>query len=87
MNERELRGLVADVRRGRLSRRGFVKLMAGLGVAATLAAQMLAPWPARAQSRPSFTPSRRGGGSPLKVLWWQAPTLLTMWRLPYWYKA
>ena len=76
MSERELRALVADVRRGRLSRRGFVTLMAGLGVTAPLAAQMLAPLPARAQARPAFTPSRRGGGGQLRVLWWQAPTLL-----------
>ena len=76
MIERELRALVADVRRGRLSRRGFVTLMAGLGVTAPVAAQMLAPLPARAQARPAFTPSRRGGGGQLKVLWWQAPTLL-----------
>ncbi len=76
MSERELRALVADGRRGRLSRRGFVTLMAGLGVTAPLAAQMLAPLPARAQARPAFTPSRRGGGGQLRVLWWQAPTLL-----------
>jgi len=76
VSERELRALVADVRRGRLSRRGFVTLMAGLGVTAPLAAQMLAPLPARAQARPAFTPSRRGGGGQLRVLWWQAPTLL-----------
>src|SRR5207249_292465 len=43
---------------------------------APLAAQMLAPLPARAQARPAFTPSRRGGGGQLRVLWWQAPTLL-----------
>ena len=76
MSERELRALVADVRRGRLSRRAFVTLMAGLGVTAPLAAQMLGPLAAHAQPRPGFTPSRRGGGGPLKVLWWQAPTLL-----------
>jgi peptide/nickel transport system substrate-binding protein len=76
VSERELRALVADVRGGRLSRRAFVTLMAGLGVTAPLAAQMLGPIAAHAQPRPGFTPSRRGGGGPLKVLWWQAPTLL-----------
>ena len=46
-----------------------------------------APWPRRCspprawprsprrQRRPS-RPTKRGGGGPLKVLWWQAPTLL-----------
>src|SRR5881396_860088 len=37
---------------------------------------MLAPASAEAQTRPAFTPSRRGGGGQLRVLWWQAPTLL-----------
>jgi peptide/nickel transport system substrate-binding protein len=76
VSERELRALVADVRRGRLSRRAFVTLLAGLGVTAPLAAQMLGAVGAHAQPRAGFTPSRRGGGGPLKVLWWQAPTLL-----------
>ena len=29
-----------------------------------------------AQTRPAFTPTRRGGGGDLKVLWWQGPTIL-----------
>ena len=31
---------------------------------------------AMAQSRPPYKPTKRGGGGPLKVLWWQGPTLL-----------
>ena len=31
---------------------------------------------AQAQTKPAFTPTKRGGGGPVKVLWWQAPTLL-----------
>jgi peptide/nickel transport system substrate-binding protein len=31
---------------------------------------------AAAQTRPSFTPAKRGGGGPVKILLWQAPTLL-----------
>ena len=76
MDERELRTLVGDVHRGRCSRRDFLQRLATLGVAAPLAARLLGPRPARAQTRPAFTPTRRGGGGPLKTLWWQAPTLL-----------
>jgi peptide/nickel transport system substrate-binding protein len=77
MDEHALRGLLNDVKAGRLSRRAFVQTMVGLGLTAPLAAQMLASAGiAQAQSRPTFTPTKRGGGGMLKVLWWQAPTLL-----------
>ena len=76
MSEAELRALVSDVRRGRLSRRRFLHLLAAVGVTGPLAAQLLPPRPAGAQTRPAFTPTKRGGGGALKVLWWQAPTLL-----------
>jgi peptide/nickel transport system substrate-binding protein len=77
MDERELRALIARVADGRLSRRQFTRMMVGLGVTAPLAAQMLAgAGLARAQTRPTFTPTRRGGGGQLRLLWWQAPTLL-----------
>ena len=42
MDERELRGLVEQVRVGTLSRRRFVQMMVGLGLTAPLASQMLA---------------------------------------------
>ena len=29
-----------------------------------------------AAETPAYKPTKRGGGGPLKVLWWQAPTLL-----------
>ena len=32
--------------------------------------------PADAQAKPAFTPARRGGGGELKVLWWQAVSIL-----------
>jgi peptide/nickel transport system substrate-binding protein len=76
MDEKELRSLIDDVRSGRLSRRAFVQSMVGLGLTAPLAAQMLASGGvAHAQAR-SAAPAKRGGGGLLKVLWWQAPTLL-----------
>jgi peptide/nickel transport system substrate-binding protein len=78
MDERGLRRLIEDVRARRLSRRRFVQILVGLGLTAPMAAQMLtAAGVAQAQPKnPVFTPSKRGGGGPLKILWWQAPTLL-----------
>jgi peptide/nickel transport system substrate-binding protein len=77
MDEQDIRGLIDDVKAGRLSRRRFVQTMVGLGLTAPLAAQLLAASGVQAQAKaPVFTPTRRGGGGPLRVLWWQAPTLL-----------
>src|SRR6187431_2784459 len=79
MDERELRGWIARVKDGTVSRRQFTRMMVGLGLTAPLAAQMLdrsgVP-AASAQTRPAFTPTKRGGGGTLRVLWWQGPTLL-----------
>ena len=77
MNEHQLRGVIEDVRRGKLSRRAFTLKMLGLGLTAPLAAQMLASSGiAMAAEKPVYKPTKRGGGGPLKLLWWQAPTLL-----------
>jgi peptide/nickel transport system substrate-binding protein len=79
MQEHELRDMIGQVKAGTLSRRAFVQAMLGLGLTAPLAAQMLAH-AGVAQAQPKagamFNPTKRGGGGPLKVLWWQAPTLL-----------
>jgi peptide/nickel transport system substrate-binding protein len=77
MDEHDIRRLIDDVKTGRLSRRRFVQSMVGLGLTAPFAAQLLAASGVHAQSKGStFTPTRRGGGGQLRVLWWQAPTLL-----------
>ena len=77
MNEQDLRGLVEDVRRGRLSRRAFTRTMIALGLTAPMATQMLAySGVAVAAEQPAYKPTKRGGGGTLKVLWWEAPTLL-----------
>ena len=78
MDHHALHELIAHVKAGRLGRRAFVRTMVGLGLTAPMAAQMLASaGVARAQSKaPAFTPTKRGGGGPLRTLWWQAPTLL-----------
>jgi peptide/nickel transport system substrate-binding protein len=77
MDERDLRTLLDDVKRGRLSRRRFVQTMVGLGLTAPMAAQMLASaGAAAAQTKWTSNPTKRGGGGIVKTLWWQAPTLL-----------
>src|SRR5690242_15864379 len=77
MDEKALRGLAARVKAGRMSRRAFVHKMVGLGLTAPLAWQMLAhSGVAQAAAAFDYKPTRRGGGGALKVLWWQAPTLL-----------
>src|SRR5215475_1277259 len=77
MNERDLRGLLAQVKAGRVSRRAFVRRMAMVGLTAPFANRLLAlSGVAMAQSRPAHKPTKRGGGGLLKVLWWQGPTLL-----------
>ncbi len=77
MNERDLRGLLDRVKAGAMSRRAFVRRMAAVGLTAPMATQLLAlSGVAMAQSRPAYKPTKRGGGGVLKVLWWQAPTLL-----------
>jgi peptide/nickel transport system substrate-binding protein len=68
------------VKRGDLSRRGFIRRMAALGLTAPMATQLLAVTgaaPAQAQqgSIPAYRPTRRGGGA-LRILYWQASTLL-----------
>jgi len=77
MDEKELRSLIAEVKAGRVSRRGFIQTMVGLGLTAPMAAQMLS-WSgvAQAQAKSTYAPTRRGGGGALKALWWQGATLL-----------
>ena len=77
MNEYDLRDVIEDVRRGKLSRRAFTLRMIGLGLTAPLAARMLSSsGVAQAAEKPVYQPTKRGGGGSLKVLWWQGPTLL-----------
>ena len=77
MNERELRNLIADVRAGRLSRRQFVQRMIAFGLTAPMAGMMLTQsGVARAATAIPYKPTKAGGGGTLKLLYWQAPTLL-----------
>ena len=78
MDEQGLRGLIADVKRGKLSRRAFINQMIAFGLTAPFAVQMLTySGVAQAQTKPDpYKPTKRGGGGPLKTLWWQGATLL-----------
>ena len=81
MQEDDLRGLIGRVKNGSMSRRAFVRRMAAVGFTAPMATQLLAmTGAANAQSAagsvPAYGGTRRGGGGHLKILYWQASTLL-----------
>jgi peptide/nickel transport system substrate-binding protein len=77
MTEAELRRMIAGVKSGRRSRRWFIARMMAAGIMAPAATQLLThSGVAMAQTPTPYTPTRRGGGGMLKVLWWQGPTLL-----------
>ena len=77
MEERELRHWIRRVKDGSLTRRQFTRMMIGAGLTAPMAAQMLASaGVAQAQTKGAYAPTKRGGGGPVRVLWWQAATLL-----------
>ncbi|MBR0656560.1 peptide ABC transporter substrate-binding protein [Plastoroseomonas arctica] len=80
MTEAELRTLIGRVKAGGLTRRGFIHRVAAVGLTAPMATQLLAmagAAPAAAQAAPPpYGPTRRGGGGALKILYWQAATLL-----------
>src|SRR5262245_526521 len=81
MDERALHRLITRVKAGRISRRAFVQRMVALGLTAPMASAMLAHCGvARAQEKDKekfeYKPKQRGGGGALRLLWWQAPTLL-----------
>jgi peptide/nickel transport system substrate-binding protein len=77
MQEQALRAMIARVKDGLMSRRAFVQRMVALGLTAPMAGLMLShSGVAWAQSASSYKPTKAGGGGPLKLLYWQAPTLL-----------
>jgi peptide/nickel transport system substrate-binding protein len=77
MNQHDIQRLIDRVKKGGLSRRGFMQRMAAVGLTAPAASQILmASGVAMAQSTPVYKPTKRGGGGILKMLWWQGPTLL-----------
>ena len=77
MEEVELRSLIEDVRAEKLPRRSFIEKMVGLGLTAPMASMLLMhAGVANSQPMPAYKPIKRGGGGPLKVLFWQGATLL-----------
>ena len=69
--------MIDEVKDGRMDRRAFVQRMIAFGLTAPMATQILAiGGVAMAQSPSAYKPTKRGGGGPLKLLWWQGPTLL-----------
>jgi peptide/nickel transport system substrate-binding protein len=81
IEEHALRHWVRQVVAGKASRRQFMHTMLGLGLSGPFTANLLAACGgASAQGRPAgasaFTPTKRGGGGKLRLLWWQAPMIL-----------
>jgi peptide/nickel transport system substrate-binding protein len=77
MQENEIRQLIENVRSGELPRRSFINRLVGLGLTAPMASMLLMnAGVANAQPAPAWKPTKRGGGGPLKLLWWQGATLL-----------
>src|ERR1700756_2299415 len=77
MDEHELRDLIAGVKAGRTSRRAFVRKMIGHGLTAPFASGLLAhAGLAQTPAQAEYKPTKAGGGGALRMLFWQAPTLL-----------
>jgi len=76
--ERELRQDIEAVRNGKIRKRDFIQQMVLAGLTAPMAAQLLmhAGVANAQQYQSSYKSPKRGGGGPLRVLWWQGPTLL-----------
>ena len=77
MDEKELRSLITAVKDGHLSRRGFISRMLSVGLTVPMAGMLLAQQGvAFAQPQPAYKPTKAGGGGPLRLLFWQAVTLI-----------
>jgi peptide/nickel transport system substrate-binding protein len=80
LDEATLREWAHHVAYGMVDRRAFLRYMMSLGLSGPLLGHLLTTLtPAQAQTAPpqaDFVPTRRGGGGKLRLLWWQAPTIL-----------
>ncbi|HEY7490576.1 MAG TPA: peptide ABC transporter substrate-binding protein [Candidatus Tectomicrobia bacterium] len=79
IDETTLRTWVQRVVNRPAERRAFLRYMLGVGMSGPLLGNLLASYkPVQAQTKPpaAFVPTRRGGGGKLRLLWWQAPTIL-----------
>jgi len=73
MTEHDIRERLDEVKRGRLSRRAFVEMLVGVGLAAPVARRLLGETGVVHAQMP---PAKRGGGGLLKILSWDGPTSL-----------
>lgn len=76
----ELRCWARRVVNGEVSRRQFARTLLGFGLTGPFIANLLATVAAAVSStragQSPFQPRQRGGGGRLRLLWWQAPTIL-----------
>jgi peptide/nickel transport system substrate-binding protein len=73
MQEREIRDLIEEVRVGKLPRRQFIGQLVALGLTAPMASMLLMhEGIAQTQASIPYKPTKRGGGGPLKIIYWQA---------------
>ena len=81
-----LRSILEDLKAGRISRRQFITTLTRTGIPIGVVATLLASCSSKGSDEPketaptdegpSFEPKQRGGGGQLKLLWWQAPSIL-----------
>src|SRR4029453_12000641 len=81
-----LRNLLEDLKAGRISRRQFITPLTRSGIPIGVVATLLASCSSKGSDEPKntaptdegspFVPKQRGGGGQLKLLWWQAPSIL-----------
>ncbi len=77
MNEEHLRSLIGAAKAGRVCRRAVVRRLVGLGLTAPFASLLLTHAGVAAEPGAfAYKPQKAGGGGALKLLYWQAPTLL-----------
>jgi peptide/nickel transport system substrate-binding protein len=77
MTEAGIRRLIEKVRLGHVSRRAFIERMGVAGVAMPFASLLLMDAGiAQTSAEPEYKPTKRGGGGPLRMLYWQGPTQL-----------
>jgi peptide/nickel transport system substrate-binding protein len=87
MQERTVYNLLEDYKTGRVSRRQFIATLTRAGIPIGIVASILTSCGGSESGNPvndaassdddvPFVPTKRGGGGQLKLLWWQAPSIL-----------
>jgi peptide/nickel transport system substrate-binding protein len=81
-----VRDLIEGFKSGRISRRQFISTLTRAGIPIGIVATMLASCKGNGSGESAgiaptpdgtpFVPKQRGGGGQLKLLWWQAPSIL-----------